>query len=70
MSNTKTKTFETAINSCNFANSAYLNHHHGHIITGDLRIIANLKLRKIISEGLNYKESRTRSIGNDVRITS
>ena len=45
-----TNTFGTGTNSCNFANSANLNHHHGHIITGDLQIIANSKLQKIVNK--------------------
>ena len=38
-----TKTYGTGIISCNCTNSRYLNHHHGHIITGDLRIIESKK---------------------------
>ena len=37
----------------------YLNRHHGHIINGDLRIIENKKLRKIVSTGLNYRQPNT-----------
>ena len=29
-----------------------------HIISGDLRIIENEKLRKIVSKGPNYRETR------------
>lgn len=61
-----TNSFGTGTNSCNSATSANLNHHHGHIITGDLQIIANSKLRKIINKVRNYKEPSTRSIENDV----
>ena len=54
-----TVTYGTGIDSCNCANSSFLDDHHGHIITGDLRIIQNNKLRKIISKGPNYREART-----------
>ena len=40
-STNSTRTYGTNINSCNCTNSKYLNHHDGHIITGDLRIIEN-----------------------------
>ena len=54
-----TRTYETGIISCNCSNSEYLNHHHGHVITWNLQIIENEKLRKIISKGPNHRESRT-----------
>ena len=44
--NTKdTETYETSISSCICANLKYLNHHHGHIITEDLRIT---KIQKFV----------------------
>ena len=42
-----------------FHNSESLNHHDGYIITGDLWIIENKKLCKIISKGPNYREPTT-----------
>ena len=42
-----------------FQNSKSLNHHDGYIITGDLWIIENKKLCKIISKGPNYREPKT-----------
>ena len=50
----KTRTFGTRIILCNPTNSRYLNHHHGHIITGNLQIIENKKLCWIISKGTNF----------------
>ena len=32
---------------------------HGHIITGDLRIVSNSALRKLLSKGPNYREPKT-----------
>ena len=58
MNTNDTRTYGTYIISCNCTNSKYLNH-YGHIITGDLRIIENKKLCKIISKGPNYREPNT-----------
>ena len=41
---------------CDCENSPFLNHDHGHIISGDLNIIPNLKLRNLISKGPKYRE--------------
>ena len=30
---------------------------HGHVLTGDLRIITNSKLRKLVSKGPNFREA-------------
>ena len=37
--------------------SKYCYQPHGHIITGDLKIIENAKLRDLISKGLKYRET-------------
>ena len=55
MNTNDARTYGTYIISCNCTNSKHLNH-YGHIITGDLRIIENKKLCKIISKGPNYRE--------------
>ena len=39
--------------------SQFVNGHHGHVVTGDLRIIRNDKLRKLISKGPNFREPKT-----------
>ena len=33
--------------------------HHGHIITEDLRLITNTKLRSLLSKGPNFREPNT-----------
>ena len=41
---------------CDCADSSSCDPHHKHIITGDLQIIKNGKLRKLLTNGANYKE--------------
>ena len=41
---------------CNCANSPFADKHHNHIITGDLKIVENNKLRKLLSKGPNHRE--------------
>ena len=52
-------TFGTGITDCDCHNSQFVDEHHGHIVTGDLRIISNPKLRQLISKGPNYREPKT-----------
>ena len=51
-------TYGTNLPSCDCSSSPFLDSDHGHIITGDLRIIENNHLRKLISKGPNYREPR------------
>ena len=51
--------YGTGLTSCDCSTSVFCNRDHGHILTGDLRIIANDKIRKLISRGPNYREPRT-----------
>ena len=44
--------------SCDCENSEFCDPHHKHIVCGDLRIITNSKLRKLISKGPNYREPK------------
>ena len=44
--------------SCDCINSEFCDPHHKHIVSGDLRIITNTKLRKLISKGPNYREPK------------
>ena len=53
------ETYGTGITACDCHVSEFKDEHHGHIITGDLRIIGNQKLRKLISKGPNYREPKT-----------
>ena len=52
-------TFGTGLASCDCANSEFCDPNHGHVLTGDLRIIENQKLRKLISRGPNFREPTT-----------
>ena len=41
------------------SNSGFCNPDHGHIITGDLRIVKCTKLRKLLTHGPNYREPQS-----------
>ena len=45
--------------SCDCSASQFCDPHHKHIVSGDLRIITNPKLRKLFSKGPNYREPTT-----------
>ena len=45
--------------SCECSISPFCDSHHKHIVTGDLRVIAHNKLRKLFSKGLNYREKKS-----------
>ena len=45
--------------SCDCANSEFCDPHHKHIVSGDLRMITNSKLRKLLSKGPSYREPVT-----------
>ena len=45
--------------TCDCMNSEFCDSHHKHIVSGDLRIISNPKLRKLLSKGPNYREPKT-----------
>ena len=36
-----------------------MDQHHGHIVTGDLRIVTNGKLRKLLTKGPKYREPKS-----------
>ena len=44
---------------CTCSESVHTDPHHGHVVTGDLRIIENSKIRKLFSKGPNYRENKT-----------
>ena len=50
--------FTTETDDCQCADSSFVDQHHQHIITGDLRLIENAKLRKLLTKGPNYREPR------------
>ena len=44
---------------CNCSNyPQYIDNHHKHVITGDLSIIENNTLRRLLNKGLNYREQQ------------
>ena len=43
---------------CNCSSSSFTDKHHGHIVSGDLRIVQNNKLRKLFTRGPKYRESK------------
>ena len=45
--------------SCECQSSEFKDPHHNHIITGDLRVVQNQKLRKLLTKGPNYREPKT-----------
>ena len=44
---------------CECEQSAFCNSDHKHIITGDLRIVENSKLRKLLTKGPNYRQPKS-----------
>ena len=54
-------TFGTGLSSCSCENSPFVDANHGHIVTGDLRIIENSVLRKLLCKGPNYREPQAHS---------
>jgi hypothetical protein len=55
---------------CNCAGSDFCDPHHGHIVSGDLRIIQNKKLRSLLCKGANYREPQRanwKKITNDIK---
>ena len=42
--------------SCDYQSSTFGYEPHGHVITGDLRIVRNRKLRRILEKGPKYRE--------------
>ena len=44
---------------CNCNESSFCDPAHGHVVTGNLNIIKNNKLRKLLSKGPNYREPKT-----------
>jgi len=52
-------TYGTGLASCDCADSEFCDPNHGHILTGDLRVIGNQKLRKLVARGPNFREAKT-----------
>ena len=49
---------DNSIYPCSCNNSPFVDKDHGHILTGDLRIVKNNKLRKLIIKGPKYRENK------------
>ena len=51
-------TYGTGIVECDCQqHKDFVDENHGHVLTGDLRIITNYKLRKVVSKGPSFLES-------------
>ena len=53
------ETFGTGLQTCGCSSSTFVDQNHGHVVTGDLRLIENNNLRNLIQKGPNYREPRT-----------
>ena len=47
------------LKSCSCNQSDFKDPNHGHIVTGDLRIVEDVKLRKLFSKGPTYREPKS-----------
>ena len=51
-------TYGTGVIECNCQqHKDIVDENHGHVLAGDLRILANFKLRKLISKSPNFREA-------------
>ena len=48
--------YHNASSSCDCESSTFRYEPHGHVITGDLRIVRNRKLRRLLEKGPKYRE--------------
>ena len=46
------------INVCKCSESKFCDPHHGHIVTGNLKVIKHSKLRSLLCKGPKYREPR------------
>ena len=54
------ETYGTGIHQCECENSKeFVDENHGHVLTGNLKIIKNNKLKKLLKKGPNYREPRS-----------
>ena len=51
--------FVHGLPSCECEHSEFCDPHHKHVITGDLRVVSNAKLHKLLTKGPNYREPKT-----------
>ena len=50
--------------SCNCTTSPFLDPNHGHIVTGDIHIVQNNKLGKLLCKGPKYREPGSINFSN------
>ena len=48
--------YHNASSSCDCESSSFRYEPHGHVITGDLRIVRNRRLRRLLEKGPKYRE--------------
>ena len=53
------KTNYKLLPGCDCKNSKFCDPHHGHIVTGDLKVIKNKKLRSLLSKSPGYRERQS-----------
>ena len=54
------ETYGTGIHQCDCQNNQeFVDEHHGHVLTGNLQLIKNSKLRKLLKKGPNFREPRS-----------
>ena len=58
------QTYGTGIKECSCSDSPFKDSHHQHILTGDLRIVDNNKLRKLFMKGPNFREPKPINFNN------
>ena len=51
--------YKQTLKDMNFNDSAFIHQPHGHVITGDLSIFSNTKLRELLSKGPKYREPKS-----------
>ena len=58
------QTYGTGITECSCSDSPFIDSHHKHILTGDLRIVDNDKLCKLFMKGPNFREPKPINFNN------
>ena len=58
------QTYGTGIKECSCSDSPFIDNHHQHVLTGDLRIVNNNKLRKLFMKGPNFREPKQINFNN------
>ena len=53
---------------CTCEGSKFKNEDHGHVITGDLRIVQNAELRKLLTKGPNFREGRKHDLDKTFKL--